>query len=161
MFKSMTIPDKLLIILFVSIFMGGIFSPISMDAQVIQDADSAFQMAGNEGKAVLLLFTGSDWCPHCQRLEKNILNQSEFITFAEENLILLVADFPQRGKQSKNLVRQNEELAEKYNPGGSFPTLILFNEDKTKHKTIHFTNQKPAEFVRMVDEAINTFETDE
>ncbi len=44
---------------------------------------------------VLLDFTGSDWCPWCIRLDKEIFSTSEFKDYAKENLVLVELDFPQ------------------------------------------------------------------
>ena len=40
---------------------------------------------------VLVLFTGSDWCPPCKMLERNILSTAEFEEYCKNNLILVKA----------------------------------------------------------------------
>ncbi len=84
--------------------------------------------ASQSGKYILLNFAGSDWCIPCKRLEKEVFEDPNFIEFAKDNLILVKADFPRQKKNqlSESMTRQNEKLAEKYNPDGIFPyTLIL------------------------------------
>ena len=89
----------------------------------------ASEQAGAEQKAILLVFSGSDWCKPCIMFERNVLNTETFLTFAEENLVLLNADFPasKKNRLSKEQIEHNEKLAERYNPKGLFPTAVLLN----------------------------------
>ena len=72
--------------------------PGTARAQVGSDPEKAFQEAGQSGKKVLVIFSGSDWCLPCIRLEKNILTDSSFLQFARERLVMVEAGFPQRKK---------------------------------------------------------------
>lgn len=99
-------------------------------AQSFTDKDSLFAQSLNEKKCIFMVFSGSDWCANCIRFEKNILQDSSFQNFLHSNLLYLNVDFPQRKKQSVLLKKQNETLAEQYNPNGIFPTLILLTTDK-------------------------------
>ena len=57
--------------------------------------------AKSEGKYTLLLFSGMWWCPHCQALEKNVLDTDGFRQYvAEQGYYLAVADFPYRDGHS-------------------------------------------------------------
>ncbi|MCZ6701991.1 MAG: thioredoxin family protein [Ignavibacteria bacterium] len=47
-----------------------------------------------ENKAVLVNFTGSDWCKWCFKLSGEVFSQDEFKEYAYENLILVKVDFP-------------------------------------------------------------------
>ncbi len=129
---------------------------LSSGAQSFQHADSAFSTAYEENKPLLLLFTGSDWCPNCLRLEKTVLSTKEFEDFARDRLILLTADFPQRKKQASELASQNDRLAQKYNPSGLFPTIVLFSPDGKIHTHIGYKNQSPEEFIDTLQAKINT-----
>ena len=99
-------------------------------AQIFADKDSLFAQSIKEDKCVFIVFSGSDWCANCIRFEKNILQDSSFQSFLHTNLLYLNVDFPQRKKQSALLKKQNETLAEQYNPNGIFPTLVLLTSDK-------------------------------
>jgi len=43
------------------------------------DFNQAAQQAAQEHKYVLLDFTGSDWCPWCIKMDKEVFNQSDMI----------------------------------------------------------------------------------
>jgi thioredoxin-related protein len=115
--------------------------------QLMEDPDSAFSMAAQAGKNVLLVFSGSDWCIPCIRFEKKILADSAFQRFAGEKLVILLADFPQRKKIRPSLRAQYEALAEQFNPLGNFPQIVLLNPDKKLVATFSYTDQSPPDFI--------------
>lgn len=84
----------------------------------------------------LLIFSGSDWCLPCIKLEREIFAQPDFKQFAKGRIKVLKADFPQRKKQPDSLIVRNEKLAEKYNPNGEFPLLILLDAEGQKMMVI-------------------------
>ena len=91
----------------------------------------AFVFYGNaspqqeDGKPKFIIFSGSDWCLPCIRLERQVFSTDVFQEFAQENLDLIQADFPQRKKLEESQIVRNESLAEQYNPSGEFPKLCL------------------------------------
>ena len=92
----------------------------------INDLAKAQAKAKEENKMVLVDFTGSDWCPPCKALHKNVFSAKEFNDYAEKNLVLVEVDFPRRKEQPADLKKANRALAEKYNIE-SFPTVIVFD----------------------------------
>jgi thioredoxin-related protein len=96
-----------------------------------EDMIVASEQAENEGKMILLSFSGSDWCANCIRLDKVLFQSEEFASLASEEFVLLNADFPARSKNklSKEQTAKNEALAEKYNKGGVFPTVVVLSAD--------------------------------
>lgn len=90
--------------------------------------EKAVEMSKATGKPILMDFTGSDWCVWCIRLKKEVFNQPEFKSWADDNVILLELDFPQRVEQSEQLKAQNEALAKKYSIEG-FPTVLIVNAE--------------------------------
>jgi len=93
-----------------------------------QDWSSVQAAAKESGKPILILFTGSDWCPYCVRLENNVLESQAFKDFAEDGVHLYVADFLRRSEQPAAIERQNRALAERYDFRG-FPTLYAVAPD--------------------------------
>lgn len=94
------------------------------------DLDIAFQKSKEQEKAILLNFSGSDWCIPCQKLKKGIFSNDKFSSFANENLILVNLDFPMKNKgESKEYQAKKDHWSEKYNPKGSFPLTILIDKN--------------------------------
>jgi len=91
----------------------------------------AQKKAQAEDKAILINFTGSDWCIWCIKLRKEVFDEPAFAEFAKENLILLEVDFPHGEGQPEELKEANRKLGEEFGVQG-FPTIFLL--DKTGKK---------------------------
>jgi len=114
---------------------------------ILEDAAQAFVISAESKKPVLLIFSGSDWCAPCIRFNKEVLTTEQFQYYASNHFVLLKADFPQRKKLDKALVEQNEELADRYNPTGQFPHILLLHPDQSVLATLHYKNQNSEEFI--------------
>jgi thioredoxin-related protein len=120
------------------------------------DFEKAKAQAQSENKLILLNFSGSDWCGPCIRLKKDIFEHASFISYADENLVLVNADFPRLKKNmlSKELQKQNEALADTYNSSGAFPlTLLLDAEGKVLKKWEGLPAMSPEEFTNDIKAA--------
>src|SRR2546423_300334 len=100
----------------------------SRAATWVTDLPSAQAAAKAANKLVLINFTGSDWCGWCIRLRNEVFSQPEFDSFAQDNLVLVEADFPRQKAQTAELKQANAELAQHFQIRG-YPTLILLNGD--------------------------------
>ena len=89
------------------------------------DLDKELEKAKTEKKSVLIEFTGSDWCPPCIAMRKNVFSKKEFVEAASKDFILVELDFP---KGDPDLKKRNEPLAKKYKIEG-YPTVILLDSD--------------------------------
>ena len=106
--------------------------------------------ATKEHKRILINFSGSDWCGPCIRLRKEILETGTFDDYAKDHLVLVRADFPRQKKNqlSKEQIKLNESLADKYNAEGKFPYTLLVDENGKVLKTWDgFPNESPEQFV--------------
>ena len=96
------------------------------DANWLTSLPEAQAKAKASNKYVFLEFTGSDWCPPCKSLHKNVLDTTEFKEFAAKNYVLVELDFPRQKAQSDELKKANRALAEKYEIEG-YPTVIVLD----------------------------------
>ena len=88
--------------------------------------ENAIAQAREEDKAVLVNFTGSDWCKWCIKLNDEVFSQDEFEKYADENLVLVRLDFPRSIPQTQETKLYNNSLAQQYGVRG-FPTILVFN----------------------------------
>jgi thioredoxin-related protein len=89
-----------------------------------EDASRGIEQAVKEDKDLLLLFTGSDWCPPCQKLEQEVLSNEEFQFEATKHFVLVKFDFLKQTPQERSVTEQNEEWSEKFGVD-DFPTVFL------------------------------------
>jgi len=100
-------------------------SPVNADDPgFTEDAKEAIARAADQDKDIIFLFTGSDWCPPCKRLEEEVLSEKDFLFEVSKDYVLVKLDFPKITKQSEELVRQNKEYGKKFGVEG-YPTLVL------------------------------------
>ena len=124
------------------------------NAQGDRDPAGIFRQAVETGRPVLLVFSGSDWCLPCIRLQKMILHDSGFTRYAEQHLLLLIADFPQQKKLTERQVQWNGELAAEFNPEGIFPRLLLLKPDRSIVTLPDWEHYSPTLFIRQLQNAI-------
>lgn len=113
--------------------------------------DKALAQAKTENKKVLLNFTGSDWCPWCVKMDKDVLTQAKFKDYAKQNYVLVEVDFPQTKKLPKHVQEQNEKLKGQFDIGG-FPTFILLDSDgKQVGKVTGYVEGGPDAFISQLE----------
>ncbi len=115
------------------------------------DLEKAFTKAKAEKKSVLVEFTGSDWCPPCIAMRKNVFSKKEFVDAASKKFVLVELDYPNGDAAVKE---KNAPFAEKYKIEG-FPTVILFTAEG-KEFTRFFASEFPKTdlFLKHIDEAL-------
>lgn len=103
----------------------------------LNNMEDAKKTAAQKHELIILNFSGSDWCGPCIRLRKEIFESTDFKTYADENLVLVNADFPRlkKNQPGKEQIKINEALADQYNPKGKFPYTLLLNADGKILKT--------------------------
>lgn len=114
--------------------------------------DTAKKRAIDENRNIVLVFSGSDWCAPCMKLEKNIWESKEFITDSNNHFVLLRADFPKKKNNSlsKEQQEQNNQLAERYNKQGLFPLVAVLNKDGKLLGTTGYKNVEPKEYIAIL-----------
>ena len=72
-------------------------APTQASEEWLTNYDEAIAESTRSGKPVFVLFTGSDWCPHCRTLEDRVFATSEFQSWSDEHVVLLMLDLPESG----------------------------------------------------------------
>src|SRR5881394_792106 len=116
------------------------------DLQWLTDVPKAQAKAKAEKKMVLLDFTGSDWCGWCIKLNKEVFSKAEFAKYAQDNLVLVEVDFPQKKKQSEELKKANDALSQKYKIDG-YPTIVVLDSAGEKIGDTGYVEGGPKAFI--------------
>lgn len=118
----------------------------------LEDATAAIEKAAEEDKDLLLLYTGSDWCPPCMKLERNILSKEKFQTKISEHFVLVKFDFPSETQQDQKLVEQNQEWAKKYGIEG-YPTIYLVDQALKPYAVAGYESSTVEDYLEMLEDA--------
>ncbi|MBQ8900327.1 MAG: thioredoxin family protein, partial [Akkermansia sp.] len=97
----------------------------AMAADWMTDLEAAKAQAAQQGKDILVNFTGSDWCGYCIRMRKEVLEQPEFDTYAADKFVLLEIDIPRSPLPPEERERRMN-LCRQYDVTG-FPTFLVLN----------------------------------
>lgn len=116
----------------------------------LTDYKKALETASREKKAVLLDFTGSDWCGWCIKLRKEVFETDAFSKYATNNLVLVEIDFPNGKSQSDELRRQNRQLQEQFGIEG-FPTIVVLNSDGKPLGKTGYISGGPQPFIKEIE----------
>ena len=96
-------------------------------AEWMTDFEAAKAKAASEKKAILVDFTGSDWCHFCIVLRRRVLDTPAFAQYGDEKFVYLEVDLPRTKPLPKELMAQNNALVKRYGVGG-FPTIMVLDE---------------------------------
>jgi len=97
---------------------------VEVKSEWLTDYPKAQALAKEANKAILLDFTGSDFCIGCQSLKKQVWSTPEFAEFAKKNLVLVELDFPMDLPQPEELKKANQALESQFKVVG-YPTIIM------------------------------------
>jgi thioredoxin-related protein len=119
-------------------------------ANWLTDLAAARQRQAAENKGILILFTGSDWCPACKQLKADVLSKPEFGSFADANLILVEADFPRNKALPPQQKQANANLAKTYGVK-AYPTMVLLDSRGEEFVRPSYAEDGVRSFVSMME----------
>lgn len=117
------------------------------------DYAASVEKAKAENKPLIIYFTGSDWCPYCMYMDRDVLSKPDFIDFANKNYVMVLCDFPKKNKPSEKVLAENEKLSQKFAIRG-FPTVVIMNAKTEKVAYAGYENGiTPKSFMDLVASA--------
>ncbi|MDA9036235.1 thioredoxin family protein [Flavobacteriaceae bacterium] len=113
----------------------------------------ATQKSKKNNQKLILVFSGSDWCIPCIKLEKEIWEAESFKAYALENYVLLRADFPKRKKNalSKEKQTHNDKLAERFNAAGYFPLVVVISPEEKVLGQLGYEKSTPEKYIELIN----------
>jgi thioredoxin-related protein len=104
--------------------------------------EKAKEQAAKEGKPILMEFTGSDWCPPCKALHKNVLVKDVFKKEMPKHFVLLKLDNPKdKSKQTPEEIEQYKKLSKEYKITGVPSILLADTGGKVFYRTSGYGGQ--------------------
>ncbi len=133
-------------------------APVSAEAKpavltVLTALDAAKTKSRQTGKPVFLEFMSST-CPRCHAFEKTVLSDPAFITYANENLIVVIHDYQALSSLPASEMEKRKELMVEFKVEG-FPTILLIDQSgKTLMRTAGYGGTKATKFIESLKTAI-------
>lgn len=116
------------------------------------DFKAAVAAAEKQDKDILLLFTGSDWCPPCKMLETEVFSQQEFLDGVSDQFVLVMLDFPKDKELTPELKQQNDSLAAKF-AISAYPTVIMVDKALKPFAFSGYQKGGPANYIQLMTDA--------
>ncbi len=105
-------------------------APTGVSNDWIEEYDRGVELAREEGKDLLVDFTGSDWCKWCKMLDVEVFRHPTFLEAAKEQYVLVKVDLPRRKPALDRVpdIARNREVARELEVS-SYPTILLMTAD--------------------------------
>ena len=117
----------------------------------LTDVDAGVAKAKETKKAVMVEFTGSDWCPPCKMMAKEVFGKDEFVKKASEKYVLVKIDIP---KADPELSKKNRPVMQKYNVR-SVPTVVLLDGEGKEFDRFGASKYRTVEsFIEQLDKSL-------
>lgn len=124
-------------------------------ANWVTDIEAAQKEANKYDLPIFLLYTAPSWCGYCKDLDEQLINQNEFKTYANQNLVLFLVDHSDR-EAGKKWEENNKALVEAC-PINGFPHTYLLTSSAENLGSVQYYEPKwsiqdyidKIEFVRM------------
>lgn len=117
----------------------------------LTDFEAAKAQAEKENKALLVDFTGTDWCGWCIKLVDEVFKHDEFKKGVADKFVLVQIDFPKdKSKISEATQKQNAELQKKYGVR-VFPTILLLDSKGLPFARTGYQAGGPGAYLKHLD----------
>ncbi len=122
------------------------------ESQWSDDPAESIVTAKKEKKDLLLLFTGSDWCPPCQKLEQEVFSDEDFYAEAEGDFVFVKFDFLKNSPLRAEVKQKNDDWSKKFGVD-SFPTIVLVDADLKPYAFAGYEEGGAENFLGMLEES--------
>lgn len=106
----------------------------AQDLEMLSNWEQALELAQKEQKQILIILTGSEWCAPCKKMDKRVIHQPAFQSYAQENLVIFLVDLPGGVLDLNSQVNQDYEKFKKKYETNTLPALVLARDNGEKIK---------------------------
>ena len=137
-----------------AVFTAAALAATSTPQGFTDNLDEALKSAKENKRYVVAVFSGSDWCGWCKKLEKEILSTEEFRKGAVGTSELVYIDNPKdKELLSEHGKANNRKLTMKYGIRG-FPTVLILDGDGDKIARLGYSKDGPEKYLEKIAEEV-------
>jgi thioredoxin-related protein len=128
---------------------------VSNQINWLKDFSEGIRQSQATGKPILILFTGTSWCPACIKLEREVLKKPELAHALSDQFIFVKAEFP---RYSEEEIQRSpyKGLLDRYQIN-SFPTMVIVNSNGEKLTTLPYKPTGPTFYIQQLREFLNHY----
>lgn len=115
----------------------------------------SIEKAKTTGKPLLILFTGSDWCPACMKLEREVLSKPEFVRGVSDNFVFYRAEFSDPSPEALAST-PDSVLLDRYNVN-MFPTIVVIDGNGKQLFSLNYKAGGPNVYVQELNQKLRTY----
>jgi thioredoxin-related protein len=119
------------------------------------EIDEAADEAQRQDQLLFVYFSGSDWCPYCQRLNKEVLETERFSSFMQEHFVPVLIDFPRQREQAESKREANAALARRLGIRGVPTILVMKPESREVIKKLGYDSGGPEYYISTLRSLMN------
>ena len=135
-------------------FAATVLAATSTPQGFTDNLDEALKSAKANKRYVVAVFSGSDWCGWCKKLEKEILSTETFRKGAVGRYELVYIDNPRnQDLLSEHGKENNRKLTSKYDIHG-FPTVLILDADGKKVAEMGYDAGGPEKYLEKIEEEV-------
>ena len=110
------------------------------------DYGQAVEAAKSSSKPIFILFTGTNWCPACGLLERNVLSHPQFNKDISDKFVFLKAEFPDNSERGFS-TSPYRSLKDRYGIQ-AYPTMIVVDVHGNRLFVVDYQNAGPEKYMQ-------------
>ena len=118
--------------------------------------DAAKPVAKEQGRDIMLEFTGKEWCPPCIHLRTKIMETAEFEKAVGDKYVLVEVVFPRLPSAVAAIPKEqrnaNEQLLVHHRIETGLPTVLLLDPEGLPYAQIAGARRTTAEYLKALEE---------
>ncbi|MBQ8375706.1 MAG: thioredoxin family protein [Akkermansia sp.] len=119
--------------------------------------ESAMPLAKEQGRDIMLEFTGKEWCPPCIHLRTKIMETAEFEQAVGDKYVLVEVIFPRLPSAVAAIPEEqrnaNEKLLTHHRIETGLPTVLLLDAEGYPYAQVAGARRTTADYLKALDEA--------
>ena len=117
------------------------------------------ELAKKENKLVLLFFHGSNWCPPCIKMQKEVFAADTSIKVVSEKMLFLDVDFRTEPKLSEAQLTHNRKVKKRFSLPDDFtqgyPQVVIINgKGEVQYQEKGYDGRGPAYLMDKIDDLL-------
>jgi protein disulfide-isomerase len=112
----------------------------------LKSYNDAVALSQSTSKPIVILFTGTGWCPACVKLEREVINRPEFAQAVGQRFVFLKAEFPDYS-ESAVMASPYKPLLDRYGVN-AFPTLVVVDANGQQLYTVNYQQGGPQAYAQ-------------